>query len=146
MIALKQVSWPECRTYLATVGKKEITLSRDDLFNTDDTVVTKSPYDSNDIYYVLFDDAKPVAFANISVGDNIWIGDFQVVNSRKDQGLGTTFVNKLKEIYKDKVFQCNYLGMMARIFWNKQGFVRIGESTPKHVSRLLEYDPKKSNI
>ena len=144
MITLKQVTWPEYRTYLALVGKKELTLNISELFNTrTSNVVEKNPYDSDDIFYVLFDGKSPVGFANINIGDVIWIGDFQIIQSRKGQGLGTEFFNRLKKEYPGKVFQCNYIGMMARHFWLRQGFVNVGTSTPKQITRLLEYDPTK---
>lgn len=144
MITLKQVTWSEYRTYLADVGEDELTLNISGLFDIHTgEVVKKNPYDSDDIFYVLFDDGSPVGFTNINVGDVVWIGDFQIIQSRKDQGLGTEFFNKIKKVYTGKVFQCNYIGMMARHFWLKQGFVRVGASTAKQITRLLEYDSKK---
>ena len=144
MITLKKVTWTEYREYLTLVGKNELTLNIGGLFDVHTgEVVKKNPYDNDDVFYVLFDGNSPVGFANINIGDTVWIGDFQIIQSRKGQGLGTEFFNKLKKEYSGKVFQCNYIGMMARYFWFKQGFVRVGNSTPKQITRLMEYDPKK---
>ncbi len=80
------------------------------------------PRKGESTYLGLKVDGKYVGFANIYLDDpdELWIGDFEILDKRK--GYGSQFFKMIEQKYKYDHYILCYHGVAAKKFWESLGF------------------------